>query len=105
MKFAGGCPAASFFLLLAQKKETKEKGTLPRRRYSVPCAPRSNRSLRNSHYALRQCSFKISLFDFVAWRLRRDLVKNIPASTRPTLRESESGGYRDTVSEAEGTSD
>jgi hypothetical protein len=32
MKFAGGCPAASFFLLLAQKKETKEKGTLPRRR-------------------------------------------------------------------------
>jgi hypothetical protein len=24
---AGGCPAASFFLLFAQKKETKENGT------------------------------------------------------------------------------
>jgi hypothetical protein len=26
---AGGCPAASYFLLLRQKKVTKEKATLP----------------------------------------------------------------------------
>ena len=28
-KLAGGCPAASYFLLLRQKKVTKEKATLP----------------------------------------------------------------------------
>jgi len=72
-KFAGGRPAAGFFLLLAQKKETKENGTLPRRSYAVPCATQSNRALRNSRFALKQCSLKSSRFDFVARRLRREL--------------------------------
>ena len=35
MKFAGGSPAAGYFLLLAQKKVTKEKCTLPRRPFDT----------------------------------------------------------------------
>ena len=61
MKFAEGCPAASFFLLLAQKKETKEKRPV------------------------LQC-----------------FLRQLRAPSRSTLRESESGGCRDTVSEAWG---
>jgi len=46
--FAGGSPAASDFLFLAQKKVTKEKGTLPRRPFGVPCVARVAGRLRNS---------------------------------------------------------
>jgi hypothetical protein len=38
--FAGGSPAAGYFLLFAQKKVTKEKGTLARRSFGLPCAAR-----------------------------------------------------------------
>ena len=53
---AGGCPAASYFLLLRQKKVTKEKATRRSRPFGVPCAARSRRRLRNSRCALRQSS-------------------------------------------------
>ena len=33
---AGGCPAAGSFILLAQNKGTKQKGTLPRRTFGLP---------------------------------------------------------------------
>ncbi|PJC03951.1 MAG: hypothetical protein CO070_05350 [Gallionellales bacterium CG_4_9_14_0_8_um_filter_55_61] len=55
-KFAGGCPAAGFFLLRRQKKETKEKATPLCRAYGVPCVARLVRRLRNSRCALRQSS-------------------------------------------------
>ena len=59
---AGGCPAASYFLLLRQKKVTKEKATRVRRLSGdetagqLPCAARSVGRLRNSPFGLRQCS-------------------------------------------------
>jgi len=53
-KRAGGSPAASFFLLLAQEKETKEKGTLLNRPFGIPCVTRSDRRLRNSPAARTQ---------------------------------------------------
>ena len=55
---AGGCPAASHFLLLRQKKVTKEKATPVCRRCAVPCVARLVRRLRNSRCALRQSSPK-----------------------------------------------
>jgi hypothetical protein len=51
--FAGGCPAASYFLLRRQKKVTKEKATPVCRRFAVPCVARLARRLRNSHDPLR----------------------------------------------------
>jgi len=53
---AGGCPAASYFLLLRQNKVAKEKATPVCRRCAVPCVARLARRLRNSRYALRQSS-------------------------------------------------
>src|SRR5271168_3722097 len=47
-KFAGGCPAASHFLFLRQKKVTKEKATQVRRPFGLPCGTRPDRRLRNS---------------------------------------------------------
>ena len=47
-KFAGGSPAASHFLLLRQKKVTKEKATQVRRCFALPCGTRPRRRLRNS---------------------------------------------------------
>ncbi|MDD5330894.1 MAG: hypothetical protein PHX38_12900 [Sulfuricella sp.] len=41
---AGGCPAAGAFILLAQNKGTKQKGTLPRRPYGLPPDFRANRA-------------------------------------------------------------
>jgi hypothetical protein len=102
-KFAGGRPAAGFFLLLAQKKETKEKGTLLRRRNTVPCATQSNRALRNSRFALRQCSLESSRFDFVAWRLRRELkiantesgsINNYHCHLEHNIKDIQQGGTR-----------
>jgi hypothetical protein len=49
--FAGGSPAAGDFLLLAQKKVTKEKGTLLSRPFGVPCVARAAGRLRNSRDA------------------------------------------------------
>jgi hypothetical protein len=51
--FAGGSPAAGDFLLLAQKKVTKENGTLVRRSFGLPCAARPAGRLRNSPLPLR----------------------------------------------------
>ncbi|MBX9904349.1 MAG: hypothetical protein K2Y31_08340 [Burkholderiales bacterium] len=48
LNFAGGSPAAGNFLLLAQKKVTKEKGTLVRRSFGLPCVARAAGRLRNS---------------------------------------------------------
>src|SRR5271168_46979 len=47
-KFAGGCPAASHFLLLRQKKVTKEKATQVRRPFGLPCGTRPKGPLRYS---------------------------------------------------------
>ena len=58
LKQAGGCPAVSHFLLLAQKKVTKEEGHPLPRPCGVPCAARQAGRLRNSGYALRQSSPK-----------------------------------------------
>ncbi len=54
----GGCPTASFFLLLRQKKGAKEKATPVRRCFAVPCVARLVRRLRNSRFALKQSSPK-----------------------------------------------
>ena len=56
MSGAGGSPAAGIFLLLAQKKGTKEKGTPFRRPCGVPCVARQAGRLRNSAHGLRQSS-------------------------------------------------
>jgi len=56
VNFAGGCPAASYFLLLRQNKVAKEKATPVCRRFAVPCVARLVRRLRNSHYVLKQSS-------------------------------------------------
>ena len=48
----------SNFLLLRQKKVTKEKATPVYRRFAVPCVARLVRWLRNSHSVLRQSSPK-----------------------------------------------
>ena len=56
MSGAGGSPAAGIFLLLAQKKGTKENGTPFRRPCGVPCIARPAGRLRNSAYGLRQSS-------------------------------------------------
>ena len=58
IKTAGGRPAASHFLLLRQKKVTKEKATPVCRPCGVPCVARLVRRLRNSRYALKQSSPK-----------------------------------------------
>jgi len=58
INFAGGCPAASYFLLLRQNKVAKEKATPVCRRFAVPCVARLVRRLRNSRYALKQSSPK-----------------------------------------------
>ena len=58
VKIVGGCPTASNFLLLRQKKVAKEKATPLRRPFGVPCVARLARRLRNSRYALRQSSPK-----------------------------------------------
>ena len=60
-KTAGGCPAASHFLLRRQKKVTKEKATPVCRPYGVPSLRRKRAGLRNSHdplrgHVLKQCS-------------------------------------------------
>ena len=53
INFAGGSPAAGYFLLLRQKKVTKEKATPIRHLFEVPCVARLVRRLRNSHDPLR----------------------------------------------------
>jgi hypothetical protein len=59
--FAGGCPAASYFLLSGQKKVTQEKATQAYRPCGVPSISRKRAGLRNSHdplrgHVLKQCS-------------------------------------------------
>ena len=46
--FAGGGPAAGYFLLSGQEKETKEKAAPVRRSFGLPCAARRAGRLRNS---------------------------------------------------------
>ena len=58
VNFAGGSPAAGYFLLLRQNKVTKEKATPVYRPCGVPCVARLVRRLRNSRYALKQSSPK-----------------------------------------------
>ncbi|MGH9875886.1 MAG: hypothetical protein ACRD9S_25825, partial [Pyrinomonadaceae bacterium] len=53
---AGGSPAAGYFILLVQNKVTKQKDALPRRPCGVPYVPRQAGRLRNSRFALKQCS-------------------------------------------------
>ena len=53
INFAGGSPAASYFLLLRQNKVAKEKATPVSRRFAVPCVARLVRRLRNSHCVLK----------------------------------------------------
>jgi hypothetical protein len=48
LNFAGGSPAASYFLLLRQNKVAKEKATPVCRRYAVPSISRKQAGLRNS---------------------------------------------------------
>src|SRR5580700_12244199 len=48
IKFAGGSPAASHFLLSRQEKVTKEKATQVRRPFGLPCGTRPKGPLRNS---------------------------------------------------------
>jgi len=60
-KTVGGCPTASYFLLLRQKKVTKEKATLVCRPCGVPSLRSKRAGLRNSHdplrgHVLKQCS-------------------------------------------------
>ncbi len=60
---AGGCPAATYFLLLRQKKVSKEKATQSRRpgdeAAGVPCVTRCDRPLGNSpremHFPYGDC--------------------------------------------------
>jgi hypothetical protein len=47
-KTAGGRPATGYFLLLRQKKVTKEKATPVRRPFGVPSLSRKRAGLRNS---------------------------------------------------------
>jgi hypothetical protein len=44
----GACPTATHFLLLRQKKVSKEKATQVRRPFGVPCAARENGPDENS---------------------------------------------------------
>jgi len=53
VNFAGGSPAAGYFLLRRQKKVTQEKATPVCRRFAVPCVARLVRRLWNSHDPLR----------------------------------------------------
>jgi hypothetical protein len=53
VNFAGGSPAAGYFLLLRQKKVTQEKATPIRHPFGIPCVARLVRRLRNSHDPLR----------------------------------------------------
>jgi len=56
-----GSPAAGCFLLLRQKKVTKEKATPVYRPCGVPSKKRNQAGLRNSHYVLRQSRLKLRL--------------------------------------------
>ena len=62
---AGGCPAATHFLLLRQKKVSKEKATLlsasPSLRYGATCGARSSRGLARTRLRLRQSRALIRL--------------------------------------------
>ena len=51
--FAGGSPAAGYFLLLRQKKVSKEKATPVYRPCGVPSLQHKQAGLRNSHDPLR----------------------------------------------------
>jgi hypothetical protein len=53
IRFAGGSPAAGYFLLCGQKKVTKEKAALLRRPCGLPCVARPAGRLRNSPLPLR----------------------------------------------------
>jgi hypothetical protein len=70
---AGGCPAASYFLLLRQNKVAKEKATPVYHPCGVPCVARLVRRLRNSHCVLKQSSPKSPdqppLVSFIPWWL------------------------------------
>jgi len=48
IKTAGGCPAASYFLLHRQNKVAKEKATPVCRPYGVPSISRKQAGLRDS---------------------------------------------------------
>ena len=54
------------FFCLAKRKSPKK--TRPRFA-DFPCVPQPNRALRNSRFALRQCSLHFPRFGFVTWRL------------------------------------
>ncbi|OYY45503.1 MAG: hypothetical protein B7Y56_06185 [Gallionellales bacterium 35-53-114] len=58
--FAGGSPAAGYFLLLRQKKVTKEKATPVYRPCGVPSIFHQQAGLRNSHDLLRSHVLKQS---------------------------------------------
>jgi hypothetical protein len=47
-KFAGGSPAATYFLLNGQEKVSKEKAALVSRPYGLPCVTQRAGRLRNS---------------------------------------------------------
>jgi hypothetical protein len=57
-KTAGGCPAASYLLLLRQKKVTEEKATPVCRTFGVPSIRRKRAGLRNSRDPLRGHALK-----------------------------------------------
>ena len=51
--FAGGSPAAAYFLLSGQEKVSKGKAAPVRRSFGLPCAARHAGRLRNSPLPLR----------------------------------------------------
>jgi hypothetical protein len=70
------------FFCVAKRKSPKKR----RPRFAdFPCVPQPNRALRNSRYALKQCSLHFPRFGFLTWRLAGDTkiltTKNIRTST------------------------
>ena len=83
---AGGCPAASHFLLLRQKKVTKEKATLllrPSLRYGCPALLVCPGRLRNSPCCAghKQCSPRSPRPACAARRNRRETSQNRSGTT------------------------
>ena len=118
IRCAGGCPAASYFLLLRQKKVTKEKATRvrrsgKRRRTSLRCSRRRAdfaNSLRSDSEARRpppplRCSAALTGKKSVAARPVAEILYGRCAPT-PPVRAAEQrravGGSRRALSEPEG---
>src|SRR5271168_4072593 len=84
-KFAGGCPAASHFLLLRQEKVTKEKATQVRRPFGLPCGTRPKGPLRNSPSARAQTVLAdVSLSVSVPRRTHRGISNSLSHAFSPT---------------------